>query len=181
METPDRIRGVLPALRAEDLEQDHAKPELSAVQRVADELHGEARVPYPSGAAAGTCAVVVAEPGSATWIEVKLASSYLKETRPGAPGVPLRRQLIGPASGSTLSDVRERLDTLVGHGAAGRLGLLLIVRHSDALPLRSAELSQLEARSGLGDPPWRRLVDEEWPNPRSAACRIRAMYWERPA
>jgi hypothetical protein len=179
MQTPQRILQTVRAIGVEGLWEDHAKPELSAVHSLAQALDAETHVRYPSGT--GNCDLVVPQYGEAIWVEVKFAKTYQTETKPGIAGVPIRRQLVGNLTGAAVIDVRDKLPTLYRERNVDHVGFLLVAFHSEQLPLRSSEVEQLELAGGLREAPWTRHVEEDWPNPTSPGCQIRAYYWQRPA
>lgn len=179
MQTPQRILRVVRSLGVESMQEDHHKPELSGVQSLADALGGETHVRYPSGST--TCDLVVSEYGDSIWIEVKFASTYKSASQPNLAGIPIRRQLTGPVTGSAVKDVRDKLMTMVDHRSAQHIGFLLVAFHSADLPLRKADVEQLELKAGLREAPWERFVEDDWVNPANESCRIRAYCWQRPA
>jgi len=181
MQLPQRILAAVRTIGVEGLHEDHAKPELSALQSLARELDAEPHVRYPDGACAGSCDLVVPEYGESSWVEVKFATTYKSDARPGVPGIPLRRQLVGTVTGSAVADVKDRLPTLLEQRGVDHVGFLLVAFHSEQLPLRKSEVEQLELLGGLREAPWVRHVEKDWPNPRSKGCLIRAYYWQRPA
>lgn len=179
MQTPKRLLEAVRTMGVEAMEEDHLKPELSGIQSLASRVGGETDVPYPSGAASGTCDLVLSDTGDQVWVEVKFASTYKSDSQPNQAGIPIRRQLTGPVTGSALKEIKDRLPSLVGRPGVDRIGFLLVVFHSEDLPLRKADIDQLELKSGLREGNWDGWVEDDWTNPRNERCRIRAYYWER--
>lgn len=163
------------------MDEDHAKPELSGILSLAKAVGGEAHVPYPAGAASGTCDLVLSDRGESVWVEVKFASTYKSDSRPSQAGIPIRRQLSGQVTGAALKDVKDRIPSLYDKRGVDHVGFLLVVFHSDDLPLRKADIEQLELKAGLRERPWLSWIEDDWTNPRNETCRIRAYYWQRPA
>ena len=180
MSTATNILHAVRTMGVEEMWETNRDPALSGIESLARCLQAQSEVGYPTGAYSDRCDLVIPSEAGDTWVECKFAWTYKVDRKPAERNGAYKKHLLTDPKESAMKDVTEKLPTSLNQPDVHHIGFLLVAFHSVQLPIRDADIAELEAEGGLNEGPWQRHVEPDWVNPRNPECRIRAYYWERP-